>query len=655
MSTLVPFRSRRIGALSFVVVLSAVVAVTPALAQQDTSSFGTMAPIVVTPTLFPTPTAEIGSDVTIITAEDIARKQELDLPSVLRDVPGLFVEQTSPGSVATVFMRGTNSNHIKVLVDGIDVSDPSTPAGSFDFSQILASDIQRVEVLRGPQSGLYGSDAIGGVINIITKQGSGPAKLTGTVDGGSFGTFNQSAGVSGSQGRGNYAFHFDHIHYSDLTTTPSNLLAAGEAAIPDALGLTNYSTKLGADLTDNFSVSANALYSESLLRNTGDDNFPPFTTPDPTQSLQDERAGFARGAAKLESFGGLLENQWGIAYTRYHRINITPTLAPTTNDGDRTKFDWHSTLRLGENRTAVFGIEDEEDRLLGEPISANMNDAGGFAEYHAPIVEQLYGNAVVRVDSNNRFGHAVTWRLAPAYVVAASGTQFRASYGTGFKAPTLEQLFENFPSFGFFSNPNLQPERSQGYDAGFEQPFLNDRLRFGATYFHNHIRDLIEATCCTYINVSRATADGVESFVAVQPLKQITWRVDYTYTQTASDTPISDTTGDVLLRRPKHKISLDTNWTPTERLSLTATWLYVGARFDNNRAFTNIQPLHVNSYSVVNLNASYRLTDYATLLGRIDNLLDRTYQDPTGFLGPSLSVFAGVRITWGGTPAEGTN
>jgi vitamin B12 transporter len=652
MTSFAMIRCRRASALSLAAFVPVALYATGAAAQPAQSaatSFGVMAPIVVTPTLFPTPAAEVGSDVTVITAQDIARQQERTLADVLKDVPGLFVEQTSPGQVATVFMRGTNSNHVKVIVDGIDVSDPTTPAGAFDFSQILASDIERVEVLRGPQSGIYGSDAIGGVVNIITKRGSSPAKATGMVEGGSFGTFDQAAGVSGSQGRANYAFNFEHLHYSDLTTTPSNLLAAGEAAIPDAFGARNYSARLGADLTDDFSVGAVALYTESLLRNTSDDNFL-SNTPDPTQSLQDERAGFARATAKLKSLDDQLENEWGIAYTRYHRVNITPTLTPTTNDGDRTKFDWHGTLKLGDGRTAVVGFDDEEDRLLGEPISANMNDAGGFAELQTPIVNRLYANGTVRVDGNNRFGHAVTWRVAPAYLVAPTDTQLRASYGTGFKAPTLEQLFENFPGYGFFSNPHLRPEKSSGYDMGFDQPLLNQRVRFGATYFHNHIRDLIQSTSTTYINVSSATMYGVESFVAVQPLQQLTLRANYTYTQAASDTAVSKTTGDVLLRRPKHKISVDATWTPTERTSLTTTWLYIGARFDDNRDASNTQPLHVNSYNTVNLDASYKLTGWATVFGRIDNLLDRRYQDPTGFLGPSLGIFAGVRLTWGGAP-----
>src|SRR5690242_7224375 len=170
-------------------------------------------PVVVAATRTVTNQQEIASSVTLITADEIAAKQERTLADVLRDVPGLnLVQSGGPGAQATVFMRGTNSNHTKVLIDGIDVGDPSSTGSNFDFSQLPAQDIERVEVLRGPQSGLYGSDAIGGVINIITKRGSGEPRLSASAEGGSFDTFNQAGGVGGSSGRLNYNANVEHLH-----------------------------------------------------------------------------------------------------------------------------------------------------------------------------------------------------------------------------------------------------------------------------------------------------------------------------------------------------------------------------------------------------------------------------------------------------------
>ena len=185
--------------------------------------------VVVSPTTLPTPTTENASSVTVITGAEMEAKQQRTVPDALADVPGLNVVQTGgPGGQTSVFIRGTNSNEVKVLIDGIDVSDPSNPNGSFDFGQLLTGDIARIEVLRGPQSGLYGSDAIGGVISITTKNGEGPPKVTATVDGGSFGTFNQKASLSGSQDIFNYVFNIQHFQSTDTPVTPLNQLAPGE-------------------------------------------------------------------------------------------------------------------------------------------------------------------------------------------------------------------------------------------------------------------------------------------------------------------------------------------------------------------------------------------------------------------------------------------
>jgi len=190
--------------------------------------------IVVTATRIPTPELQVASSITVITAEQIQARQLQSLPAILNDVPGLNVVQSGgPGAQTSVFMRGTNSNHAKVLIDGIDVSDPSSPTGLFDFGQMLSQDIERVEVLRGPQSGLYGSDAIGGVINVITRSGSGPLSGVVRLEGGSFDTFNQSAGLSGSSNGFHYTANVDHFHSGATPVTPLDLLATGERRIDD--------------------------------------------------------------------------------------------------------------------------------------------------------------------------------------------------------------------------------------------------------------------------------------------------------------------------------------------------------------------------------------------------------------------------------------
>ena len=275
-------RGRQIALVSSVVTWS--FGSLPAKADASPPEQVPLPPVTVTATLLPTPVSEVGSSVTVITSQDIEQKQERTLPEVLFDVPGLNVVQTgSPGGQTSVFIRGANSNHTKVLIDGLDVSDPSA-GDAFDFSQILASSIDRVEVLRGPERGLYGSDAIGGVINIITKAGSGSPHVYGALEGGSFDTFNQTTGLSGSTNRFTYNFDFSHYHSGSTDVTPSGIVPPGTPLNPDYCDNRTFSTKLGAQLTDNFDVGAVLRYVDTDLNSTNDDYsfFPPV--PEAQQS-----------------------------------------------------------------------------------------------------------------------------------------------------------------------------------------------------------------------------------------------------------------------------------------------------------------------------------------------------------------------------------
>jgi vitamin B12 transporter len=609
--------------------------------------------IVVSATRIETPINEIGSSVTVITDKEIERDQKRTLPDVLRTVPGLNVVQTGgPGGKTSVFMRGANSNHTKVLIDGIDVNDPSQD-GVFDFGQVLTSDIAQIEVLRGPQSSLYGSDAIGGVVNIVTKTGEGPAQFTGRLEGGSFETFNQSASVSGSLSRFRYSFNVAHVLADDTPVTPLDLLPPGRKRINDSYENITVSTKLGADLTDTFGIDFAGRYTDSTLFFTGEDfSFFP-SVPAAAQSEQNARQFFTRGDARLALFGGTFKNRFGVAYTNYH----TTIQAPDTgfgippeniNHGDRLKFDWQGNIELGKDHVLILGVEDQTDRLIDSPISAENENTAGFAELQSEVVPNLFVAASGRYDDNERFGGKATWRIAPAYLIPKSGTKLKASYGTGFKAPSLTQLFVSFPVFNFFANPNLDPEESEGYDFGFEQALAEERVRFGATYFHNEITNLIaaNATFTSLINIGAATTEGVEAFVSLAVTDRFKVRGDYTYTDA-----IDDTTGLELLRRPRHKASLNVVWLPTDRLTISATALYVGSQVDGDRSFS-IQRLDTDLYFVVNLAADYDLGKGVTLFARIDNVFDERYENPTGFQRPGFGVYAGIRVDFDAKIAE---
>jgi vitamin B12 transporter len=336
---------------------------------------------------------------------------------------------------------------------------------------------------------------------------------------------------------------------------------------------------------------------------------------------------------------------FGVGYTDYRSRIQAPDdgfglPAPTYDNGDRLKLDWQGNLVLGQGQTLVLGLADDIERLINSPINARDADRAAFAELQSKVNHNLDVALSVRWDDDARFGGKATWRIAPTWLIAATGTRLKASYGSGFKAPTLTQLFVSFPQFDFFANPNLEPETSEGYDVGFEQPLAGGRLRAGAAWFHNQITNLIALNAAgdSWANIGRATTYGVESFIAVTPIKRLTLRADYTWT-IAKD----DITDEELLRRPKNKASLAANWRTSERLTLSASLLYVSSWVDGNRAFS-IPRLEASPYFVANLAAGYDLGHGVTIFGRINNVLDRQYQDPVGFLRPGLGAFAGVKV-----------
>jgi vitamin B12 transporter len=594
--------------------------------------------VVVTATRVPTPESQVASSITVITSDDIAALQTPTLPDVLKLVPGLNVVQTGgPGGQTSLFMRGTNSNHVKVFVDGIDVSDPSNANASFDPSQFLTGDIEEIEVLRGPQSGLYGSDAVGGVINVITKSGNGPAQLTASVEGGSFDTFNQAVGVSGSADRFHYSANLEHFHSGETPVTPLEVLAPGAQRIDDYYDNLTASTKLGFDVTDVFDVGLVARYTDAHLRTTGDNFLTDF--PDPTQSTAETTQYYTRLFAHNVAFDGVLDHTFGVAYSNIKSTDFSPDFGPSENAGNRVKVDWQGTLRLAAQEHLILGAEHQRD-AISEPVSADINISSGYAELQSGFGESFFDTISLRYDVNDRFGSKVTYRIAPVYLIKDTGTKLKASLGTGFKAPTLEDLFESFPP-SFFANPNLRPETSIGYDFGFEQSLLSEQLQFGATYFRNNFKNLIDSSAdfTTLVNVGRAHSDGIESYISYRPIDAYSARLDYTYTEAFDD--IANTG---LLRRPKHKATLRNTWHASSQLSVDATILYTGSWLDNNRDFTNFEPLNAPGFTTVNLAGNYDVNKYLSVYGRINNLFDRRYQDPVGFLQPSIGAFAGVKV-----------
>jgi vitamin B12 transporter len=641
--------------------------------------------VVVSPTTIPTPSSETASSVSVITSVDIETRQLRTVPDALATVPGLNVVQTGgPGGLTSVFMRGTNSNHVKVLIDGIDVSDPSSANAAFDFGQLLTGDIERIEVLRGPQSGLYGSDAIGGVISITTKQGSGPPKVTASFEGGSFGTTREQLGLSGSQDGFNYAFNFQHFQSASVPVTPLDLLAPGEQRNNDFYDNKTYSMKLGKTLSDTVAVNVVARYTDSQLRSTGEDcvNFPQMSpvpcAPEVLQSTQTDHQFFGRAELVLtptNDFKNYLGINYTNEYTWFNNPNAdtgftSPLVAPpSTTIGTRVKFDDRSEIQLAPGQLLLVGLEHQNETLRTDStdsLDANFNatyfttnaqryDDAAWLQSQNQITKQFSLVSNIRFDNYSDFGEHTTWRVAPVFVVPGTDTKLKATYGTGFKAPSLFDLYVNFPP-DFVGNPNLKPEESKGWDAGFEQPIAGGRFNFGATYFHNDVTNLISTGVVpstvnssvpvfTNVNIDSASISGVESFAAWKVTNSLNLRLDYTWTEA-----IDNSTDQQLLRRPKNKGSVTADWKATDRLTLSSTVLYVGSWTDIDRSGF-LTGLRASPFTTVNLAANYAASDNVSYFMRVDNLLNKQYEDPIGFLRPGIGIYGGIRLN--GLPASG--
>ncbi len=648
--------SPRVALTSLVCGLTAAAFLAPAALSQDrgkTNETGKGTPMavetVVTATRLPTPLEQVASSISVITAEDIERNQFRTVPDALNAVPGLNVVQSGPiGALTSVFVRGTESNHTLVLIDGIEINDPSTPDGAFDFANLLVTDIERIEVLRGSQSTLYGSDAIGGVINIITKRGEGPPAFTGRLEGGSHSTFNQAAEISGAQGRFDYRLSVDRFDTDGESITPARNRPVGAGDEDDGYESINASTKLGVEVSNDirFNVIARYVDTESELD----------TSPEDPNATQETRQLFARAEAVFTLFEGAFENRIGVAYTDYDRENddpaddISPAFSFSEFEGKKLKFDWQGNVYLGESHIVTLGLETEEEEAdsissfssgFRAQTSNEVRTNAAYFQLQSSFGDRFFTTVGVRADDHERFGTEVTWRVAPTYIHRETGTKIKGSYGTGFKAPSLDQLFgaSFFGLFGIFQgNPNLKPETSRAFDVGFEQPLWDGRVAFGATYFDIEIEDLIDFndTFTSLENVGKADTYGVEAFVNLLPTTELALRADYTFTRSENAE-----TGFDLLRRPKHKASLTATYQLLENASITASIVYTGRRVDiDSNTFARIS---TPSYSVVNLAGSYRLSDRWRMFGRVNNLLDKDYEPADGFQGAGIGGLVGLR------------
>lgn len=601
--------------------------------------------IIITATRLATPRREVASSVTVITAAQMERRGAKTVAQALRDVPGLTVIQNGPtGGVTTVSLRGSQTNHTKVLIDGVCVNDPIAPSGGYSFANLLTEDVERIEVVRGPQSVLYGSDAIGGVINIILKRGKGKPNGYAKVWGGSYHTYGETVAGGGSQGWLDY--------YASITRLDSRGISAAAFRNGnrerDGFGSTSFMTKIGITPSEHFETTL--LVKGHASRIEFDDGG--GAGQDDKDRFGKDRSLLVRVEPKLTLLDGRWEQRFAFSHVRNRRTDHddpTGDILRSDFNGDRTKFEWQHDLRLHETNVLTIGMETEEEAGSSTYFSSgafgpfydhfsrmSQRTCGVYVQDKINIADTLFTTAGIRLDEHEQFGKAVTWRVAPALWIKQTQTKLKGAIGTGFKAPSVYQLF--VPLYG---NLALRPEESLGWEVGFEQYFRNKTVGLEVVYFENNFTDMIDFSAGQFNNVGEAFTQGVETSAKWRPCKAFELSANYTYLRSRDKQA-----GDELVRRPRHKFSVDVSYSPIEKLRLSAGVGFVGGRDDLVWDPTTFATRRVRlaKYATWRFGAEYDLCKNMTVFGNVENAFNEQYEDVSGYGTPGLAAYAGAKM-----------
>lgn len=609
--------------------------------------------ISVVATRTPRPTNEIGSALTVITREALQRRQTRLVSEVLREVAGVSVGRTGGvGSFTEVRIRGAESNHTLVLINGIEANDPAS-GRLFDFGNLLASDVERIEVLRGPQSALYGSDAIGGVINIVTLEGRGPITGQARVEGGSFGTVSANGRVGG--GNEDYAFS---ASVDFFRTEGFNLSDFGSEEDGHRNITLNFTGRINP--LDVLQIDLAGRFTDASVENDPQD----FTTGRTLDSALDEsdtQQAYGLARATLTLFEGLWEQSAGITVTDT-RNDFVSEFGNSFSEGTLATISYQSDVYLetpnllDAGHVLTFLFEREETNFSNEFLQGNdTGDFGYVGQYQLSLLDRIFLSGSVRHDDFDTFEDFTTYRVTASVEPFDTGTRLHGSYGTGVQRPTPTEQFGFFPG-SFIGNPELEPEQSRGWDIGIEQSLLDGRIVADVTYFRNVIEDEIngfvfDPASGLFTAVNRegeSEADGVEiELTAVDLIEGLDLRGSYTYTHATQ--PFSDVDGSSGIfrerRRPLHAASINANYRFfDDRANLNVGLIYNGERTDLQFTSPEFREVDLGGYTLVNVTGSYELSENVEIFGRVENVLDQDYEEVFDFNSPGIGAFVGLRL-----------
>ena len=616
--------------------------------------------ITVTANRIPTSIQRTGSAITVIGSQDIQRANPVSMVDVLRRVPGLDISETGgPGSSAVIRIRGANAGQTLVLLDGVRLNDPSQGSGEFDTSMIAPGLIDRIEVLRGPQSALYGSDAIGGVINIITKKGRGTPLFGVQVEAGSYGTLSTIGSLSGSTGPWSYAASVTgqrndgFSRYGYRIGRIESLLGQLEA---DGVERLSGFGRVGYDAGTGVRFDFSAVGAQK--RSDYDASF--GASPD-TLSFTKDRFSQVSGKAEIDTLSGALTHSLLLFANRSERQyfdSFGRAAAPSSRSdyvGDRYGAEYQALFRMGQFGSLIAGARYEKETIDSffrsiDPLGPRFRDQAAdqvtsslFALWQVPVGERLTLSLGGRYDKVTDIEGFPTWRATAAYFIPETATKLRASGGTGAKAPTL------FQRFSIYGTQGLKPERSVGVDAGIDQSLFGGRATLSLTAFANRIDNLIDfsaAPTCSpaqiglggcFVNVAKADTSGIESSLDVTIVQGLlSANLAYTYLD-AKDAE----TGLTLARRPQDVGRFGVQFTPLPGWLIEPSVVGMSSRFSGNNETQRLAPyVRFDVYTEYAINRTFKV------YGRIENITNAQYQDIYNYGTTGRAFYAGLTATW---------
>ncbi len=616
----------------------------------DTLKSYELSDIVITATRTATPLFEVASSISIIDSAEIANSHKTNIYDLLRDQYGVSItQQGAPGSITQVYIRGADPSQTQILIDGINMNMANDPANTYDFADLSADNIERIEILRGPQT-LYGSNAMAGVINIITKKGSSKGDLYLNTEGGSYNTYKGLLGFMGSFNRFNYSAtvsKFKSNGFSSASTDYGNT---------EKDGTDNYtvSTRFGYDITKNFNLN---LFGRFTKANTDLDQHGGYYGDDPTYKYHLEEGAY-RLEGNLKLLDGKLDQKFGISFTKnlrsydFDSTLFNPASSRSNYDGRIIKLEWQNNYETQYNNITL-GIETFKESAISDyyyndsfgPYESQFPEksartTGIYAEDQIKLNGNFFSSVGIRYDNHDRFGSVITYKIAPAYIIWNTGTKIKATFGTGFKAPSLFYLYD--PAYG---NPDLSPERSKGWDAGVEQYLFSYKATVGLNYFQNTFTDLFgfDQNFKT-INVDKSETKGIELYLDIKLTNNLNLHANYTYTDSKDLSPGSVDENMPILRIPGNKASINVNYNLSEKLSFNSDVSMVGQRDDKNFSTYPATRVTLKSYTLINISTSYKISNIIQFYGRIINMLDADYEEVYGYGTAGRSGYLGMRL-----------